>query len=291
MLINCSQPLMKRAPAPYVVGIVTLIFSAAQVYAVSSMCFQTQTEFVATAGTPRPSRSKDSAAIKGEPRAAARSSSVADTSSAPKVPDDSIYVFESPVPLTGRSRAVLSDPSSFFIRLMISGNGYGLGLGYDYQVSPNWSVFADFALSGARNTSELELQDPYTFIVYVPNKINRLFILPLCLGTRYNIPKEYVADNIAPYISVGAGASAVVRAPYDPVNGDLFSSLGYADTYYRPAGFVGAGMIIESSEKSYATIDARYYIIPFGGEGLESVRGKPMKDFNGLFVSVAIGIR
>jgi hypothetical protein len=49
--------------------------------------------------------------------------------------------------------------------------------------------------------------------------------------------------------------------------------------------------MIENSEKSYVTLDARYYLIPFGGEGLESIRGRPMKDFNGLFISLAIGIR
>lgn len=279
MLINCSQPLMRRATLPYISLVTTLILG------VGVMCAEagaTSVANVSAAVAKGSAHSKDSSQS---------NTSIPSKGPGESIPDDSVYVFESPVPLAGPLSRGISDPTSFLIRLMISGNGYGLGFGYDYQVSANWSVFADFALSGARNTSELELQDPYTFIVYVPNKVNRLFILPLCLGTRYNIPKEYVADNISPYLSLGAGASAVVRAPYDPVNGDLFSSLGYADTYSRPAGFVGAGMIIESSEKSYATIDARYYIIPFGGEGLESVRGKPMKDFNGLFVSVAIGIR
>ncbi|MFM8473296.1 MAG: hypothetical protein ACKOBV_07240, partial [Candidatus Kapaibacterium sp.] len=206
-------------------------------------------------------------------------------------PDDSVYVFESPTPLSGPTREIIADRTSFLIRLMISGNGYGLGLGYAYDISSSWGLFADLAFSGARNTSELELQDPYTLVVYVPNKVNRLFIAPLCMGMRYDVPKEYVAENIAPYLSFGAGASAVIRAPYDPFTSDVFSSFGYSTTYVRPTGFVGAGIMIENTEKSFVTLDARYYVIPFGGEGLESIRGKPMKDFNGVFISLALGFR
>ena len=205
-------------------------------------------------------------------------------------PDDSIYVFESPVPLVGAKRNDIVDPTSLFFRLMISGNGYGLGFGYAYDHNANWSMAAELALTGARNTSELEMQDPYTLIIYVPNKINRIFLVPMLLTGRYTIPREYVAENIAPYVSVGAGASAVVQAPYDPL-GDVFSSLGSSTSYVRPAAYVGAGITMENTETSYVTLDARYYVLPFGGAGIESIRGKPMKDFNGVFLSLAIGFR
>lgn len=236
---------------------------------------------------------KDTSGVKGESRRVRVQTEKGDRQVAEPlvVPDDSVYVFESPTPLSGPTRELIADRTSFLIRLMISGNGYGLGFGYAYELSSSWGMFADFAFSGARNTSELELQDPFTLIVYVPNKVNRLFIAPLCLGMRYEIPKEYVAENIAPYFSFGAGAAAVIRAPYDPFTSDIFSSFGSSTSYVRPSGFLGAGIMIENSEKSYVTLDARYYLIPFGGEGLESIRGRPMKDFNGLFISLAIGIR
>lgn len=235
----------------------------------------------------------DTVGRKGESRRSSAKSSDAqkETDGTKVIPDDSVYVFVSPVPLAGSPRDRISDPTSFIIRLAISGNGYGLGLGYAYEVSSKWGIFADMIFSGARNTSELEFQDPVTLAVFVPNKVNSLYIAPFCLGVRYTIPKDYVAENIAPYISAGAGSSAVIRAPYNPFTGDVFSSLGQSITYARPAGFVGAGILIESTESNYVSLDARYYLIPFGGEGLESIRGKPMKDFNGFFLTLAIGIR
>jgi hypothetical protein len=33
----------------------------------------------------------------------------------------------------------------------------------------------------------------------------------------------------------------------------------------------------------------RYYTIPFGGEGLESIQGVPINNFGGVFLTLSVG--
>ncbi len=199
--------------------------------------------------------------------------------------DDTLYVFDPAQPLTSpvsRSKG----NTNYGFRVAFSGNGYGAGFFYQRDITDVLSIGADLLISGARNTSELEIQDPVTLEYIVPGKVNRLFILPVTVDLQYRLFQTSLSETLKPFLVAGVGPTFVIAAPYTY---EFFNSFSYAQTFIRFGGFIGAGASVRSSEKNYISVDARYYIIPFGGDGIESIKGKPMKDFNGLFLSLSLG--
>lgn len=169
---------------------------------------------------------------------------------------------------------------------MFSQSGFGLGFFFQYQFSDLVTGFADLGISGARNTSEIEtLYDPYTGRFLVPGKINRLYVLPLTVGVQHRVFAESLAETLRPFLAAGIGPSLILSTPYEY---EFFESWKYARAYGRVGGFVGVGTYIGASTKGSVTFQVRYYVIPFGGDGLESVQGHPIKDFGGLFLALGI---
>jgi hypothetical protein len=46
-----------------------------------------------------------------------------------------------------------------------------------------------------------------------------------------------------------------------------------------------------SNNKTLVSANIRYYIIPFGGEGLESIKDLPITQFGGIFLSLSFGTK
>lgn len=208
---------------------------------------------------------------------------------------DSTIVFTSPRPLL---EASVNRPKTTAagVDLLFSGSGWGLGGFYQTAIAEHLSLTLHAAISGKRNTDEFEnyLLGP-TPVVW--DKVNRLFMFPTTVGLQYRLFAESLQESFRPFVSVGAGPTVIIATPYlrdDAYYGrryyEFFSSFADAVTYVRPGGYVGTGAFFGSPTLGNTVgVHIRYYVIPFGGEGIESVRGRPITDFGGLFLSLSIG--
>lgn len=201
---------------------------------------------------------------------------------------DTNIVFTSPRPLLTHHIKDLQKNKFWGLNLILSNNGFGFGAFYEYYFSKNTNIFANLYLSGARNTDEFEYYDPWTGQLFVPGKVNRLYMFPLTLGISQSFLSEVLGMNFTPYANIGIGPTFILSTPYEK---EFFTSLGYAKFYIRFGIFVGTGVNIPVTDKSYIGISARQYWIPFGGEGLESIKDKPIKDFGGFFLGLNFGIK
>lgn len=200
-------------------------------------------------------------------------------------PGDTSIVFTSPRPLLSEQQSLQSLRHGLGIDVIFSSNGFGAGVFYQRIFSETLSGFINLGISGARNTDEIEYYDPVTQRTFIPFKINRLFIFPLTIGTQYRLFADNIAETLRPYLSAGVGTTFVVAAPYEY---EFFQSLGHANSYTRFGGFIGVGANFGTISKSVMGVNARYYFIPFGGNGLESIQESPIHDFGGLFLSLSV---
>lgn len=203
---------------------------------------------------------------------------------------DTIFVFQSPRPLIQKDENKDLN-EAWGIDILLSGNGFGFGFFYNREIFTDWVVFGSLYLSGARNTDELEYYSYTRNIYFVPNKVNRLYLIPLTIGLQTYLFRNELSDNLKPFINAGIGPSFILKAPYEGYENDFFKSLEKLIYYIRFSTFIGGGVEIGTMNKSLFSVNFRYYLIPFGGEGLESVRDNPIKDFGGLFLSLSIGAK
>ncbi|MFH1050153.1 MAG: hypothetical protein V1779_04380 [bacterium] len=204
---------------------------------------------------------------------------------------DTVYTYISPRPLIYSTEAEEEVNSAWGLDLVFSGNGFGLGLFYQKKFLKDWCFFSNLYFSGARNTDELEFFDYDKQIYYIPGKVNRLYMIPLTIGIQKYLFKEILHDNLQPFVNLGIGPSLIISAPYLDYENKFFSALGNSDLFGRFGGFVGIGANVGSGEKAFMSLNMRYYYIPFGKNGLESVKDSPLKDFGGLFLSLSLGAK
>jgi hypothetical protein len=153
------------------------------------------------------------------------------------------------------------------------------------------AAFVNLDISGARKSDEFDQavrnEDPdalYAYDYKVPNKINRLYALPLTIGLRYRILEDVLFENLRPYLNAGIGPTMLVSLPYDI---EFFKSFGHASAYLTGGGFVGIGADFGGKKPSLG-FNARYYYIPYG-PGLESLKDEKITDFGGLFLTMTLG--
>lgn len=206
----------------------------------------------------------------------------------PRIDPDTTFVFDSPRPLVDLSDVGKANLDAWGFDLLLSNNGFGGGFFYQRSVGKKSAVFADLYLSGARNSDEFDDWD-YTLGEWrVPGKINRLFMFPLMFGGQHRLLDKTLTKTLMPFISTGVGPTLIVSTPYKE---EFFKSFKYADLYGRFGGFLGAGAYFGTRESSLSNVQIRYYYIPFGGEGLESIEDLPIKNFGGVFLSLSVGFK
>ena len=199
---------------------------------------------------------------------------------------DTSYVFTSPRPLITDS--LQSVPASYIlgVNIFLSENGFGGGFFYHRPVSRITTLTLDIAVSGARNTDEQEFYDPFTNSYRVPNKINRLYMFPTMFGANFRLFSGSFDESFRPYIAVAAGPTFILATPYDR---EFFNAFGHGVLYVKFGGYIGLGADIGTFGKSVSGVSFRYYYIPFGGNGLESIRNLPITDFGGAFLTLSVG--
>lgn len=206
-------------------------------------------------------------------------------------PFDSVMVFKPAVPLLSDFLAKANAKNGVGLDLLFSGSGWGAGGFYQRILFTDVTLFVNTGISGRRNTDEFE----NVWLGQVPvvaGKVNRLFMIPTTLGLQYRLFSESLQESLRPYFAVGVTPTYILSTPY--IRGgqyyEFFNSFAYGTSYLRMGGSFAVGaMFGDPASGSLVGVQLRYYVIPFGGDGLESMKSSPIKDFGGIFISLSVG--
>lgn len=177
------------------------------------------------------------------------------------------------------------------IDLLFSSSGWGFGGFLQRHLGRDFTGFVHLGISGRRNSDEFE-NAWLGVIPVVADKVNRLFMFPTSIGVQYRLFTESLQENFRPFLSAGAGPTFIMATPYirDGEFVEFFSSFGSATIHTRFGGHFGIGSFFGNpSSGNLIGVQMRYYHIPFGGDGLESIRGNPITNFGGVFLSLTVG--
>lgn len=203
--------------------------------------------------------------------------------------DDGRIVFKDP---KSPENEVLTDEElspkthAWGLDLMIGNDGFGLGVFYHHLLNDVVTAFATCSFSEARDVRQIDFVNYWTGAQWSPNKVNRVFRVPLFVGVQYRLFAEDITDNFRPYVQAGAGP---VMLYITPAEKEFFSSLTDGFTKYTYGGFVGAGAQFGFDRSSVFGLNLRYMIIPTP-KGIQSVQEGVLANANGFFIAINLGI-
>lgn len=208
------------------------------------------------------------------------------------LPTDTSIIFTPVRPLMEEiaSNAIATQSAGF--DLLFSGSGWGAGFFYTRALAENLTGFANLVITPRRNSDEVENVWYQGFIPIVANKINRLFMFPVSAGLQYRLFADVLQETFRPYVSVGVTAAPILQTPYlkDGYYYEFFESFGHGTWHMRMGGVIGVGSVFGQPGKgSTIGVNVRYYTIPYGEPGLESMAGLPITNFGALFLTLSVG--
>ncbi len=202
---------------------------------------------------------------------------------------DSNFVFKSPRPLIGAQSSSGDYRFAAGGNLLFTDSGFGGGAFYDIRISPKIALEFDISLTYLRASDEyqqLVVNQDGNYEWTVPDKIHRVFRLPITAGIRYELFGSVLSDNFRPYLTAGGGTGIILQTPYPTA---FFQSLNYLESFAKPAVYAGFGADFSGKGSRVSRVFIKYYYIPFGNEGIESVVGLPMTNCGGLFLGINFG--
>ncbi len=202
-------------------------------------------------------------------------------------PSDTSMVFESPMPLYNPNKSTAELTNNWGVNISLSGHGFGMGVTFEWGITDNFSLTSNLMISGAKNTDEFESWDYDRGEYRVPNKVNRLILVPITFGAKYYVLSSLLSENFKPFIIGSIGTAWIMATPYDR---EFFNAFHYSQSYMRFAGCIGVGSDFGIG-KSILTVNLKQYFIPFGGNGIESVHNRPLTDFGGFQIDLMLGVR
>lgn len=202
----------------------------------------------------------------------------------PQAGKDTLIIYDAPPDF--KLSDTLGLKSSWGIDLSVAENGFALGTFYRYQFKDVYSFQATLNFMTAKDKNEVEYIDPWTGQTFVPNKVNRIMVLPFSLSLQYRLFKDALSDNLRPFVMAGLGPTLIFTTPYEK---EFFSSLKYGMAHYTLNLYVGVGAYIGLDPRTISGLSVRYYFIPYS-KGIESLRGKPIKEFGGINLTLTFGI-
>ncbi|CUT05286.1 Outer membrane protein beta-barrel domain [Candidatus Kryptobacter tengchongensis] len=197
---------------------------------------------------------------------------------------DTIIVYENPPDF--KLIDTLGLRKAWGIDLSVANNGFAFGTFYRYQLKDVYFLQATLNFMTAKDKNEVEYIDPWTGQTFVPNKVNRILVLPLSISLQYRLFKDELADNLRPFLMAGTGPTLIFTTPYEK---EFFSSLKYGKAHYTVNFYIGVGAYIGLDPRTISGLSIRYYFIPYS-KGIESLRGRPIKEFGGINLTLTFGI-
>ena len=214
---------------------------------------------------------------------------ISQTSRLPEKGNDSTIIFKPARPLIDTNAYNTVMKSVKGIDLLFSNYGFGFGAFYQHLIANDTYWFCGLYFTEAKNSNEFLQFDPYLYYTYIPNKLNEIYMFPLTAGIQKYILKDVLSETFKPFVNCGFGPTFLISSPYN-VKRFLSAELNLSKFYTRFGAFIGLGCNIGTSGKTMTGLNIRYYYIPFGGKGLESIRDEPITNFGGLFLSLSFAI-
>lgn len=194
-------------------------------------------------------------------------------------------IFNSPRPLISSHKSKQSVSYTIGGDLALTESGFGAGFFYQNYLRTDFLLSAQLFITGLRNSDEFEQYDPFLGWV-VPGKINRLFRFPLTVGGQYFLLQDRLTESLQPYISFGAGPTFILSTPYEQ---GWFEAFGDAEMHTKLGGYIGIGAYFGNVMKSLIGVNIKYYYVPAGNDTIESIRGLPIENLGGLFLTLSVG--
>ena len=216
---------------------------------------------------------------------------------------DTTMIFTPSNPNLIRPQSYRPMTKAWGLDLLMSNNGFGLGIFYRYELDDELSFIMNFAVSDVKDETEFEQYDYYGNS-FVPGKKNRLLMIPLTASIQYRLFKDDIVDNFRPFINAGFGPTMVFVAPYahptnyfysdgtyaytDPGKIDFFASLKYGKLRYSIGGYIGAGAYFGMEKGTLTGLSVKYFLARFP-DGIEVMEGGYVRNFGGLFITLTFG--
>lgn len=205
---------------------------------------------------------------------------------------DTVITFVPALPLlTNEAEAAAAITQAAGLDILFSTSGWGFGAFYHHRVIDNGTVFTNFGFSPRRNTDEFD-NAWLGNVPVVSQKVNRLFMMPITFGFNYRLFAADLQESFRPFVSAGITPTIIFQTPYiqDGEYYEFFQSWGYLQTHFRwGAMFAVGSMFGNPASGSVLGVMIRYYTIPYGGNGLESIRDFPITNFGGVFLNMSVG--
>lgn len=208
------------------------------------------------------------------------------------VPTDTSIIFTPARPLMEEIASNAVATQAFGFDLLFSGSGWGAGMFYSRVIAENLTGFANVVITPRRNSDEVENVWYNGFIPIVANKVNRLFMFPVTAGLQYRLFSEGLQETFRPYVALGVTASPILQTPYlrDGYYYEFFESFGHGTWHLRTGAMVALGSVFGNPGKgSVVGVNIRYYTIPYGEPGLESMAQLPITNFGAVFLTLSVG--
>lgn len=163
-------------------------------------------------------------------------------------------------------------------------SGFGISASIYAPVGKSNDLFFNLLVSGVSDSRELVRYDIFGNSI-IPNKINRVYMIPLSIGMRKVLFKNDLEGSFTPAINFGVAPALVLTSPYDK---SFFQSLGYVNSKFAFGVFGGIGVNFKQSENITLNVSLNYYYLPILGTGVNSLQHSTIKDLGGF--QLAFGI-
>lgn len=239
------------------------------------------------------------------------------------IPSDTTFIFNSP-------RSLIQDQQDYIkkngigLKVAFSNSGFAFGFNYLRKLGENYSFDLGIIFSGRRENENGLIQSQYPpqrgqFIV--PNKVNRIYVVPLIAGLKRYFFKYKIANSFKPFVGAGVGANLILRNPYlrngpelfAPGDGfiyfveenteipegsiiygefrNFFQSIPNTELFFKPGAYMELGVEFETSLNSFGSVNVTYHYIPGFDLELQSLYNRTIDNFGGLFISLNINRR
>ena len=197
------------------------------------------------------------------------------------------FVFYSPRPLIIDEMSQYIHKNIIGFDIMFSNSGFGFGLFFDRIINQNYKIISEIFFTPIKNSQEIaSIWDWNRYEYLVNGKINRLYSIPLIIGVQRYIDIGTLTKNIRPYLMLGVNPTLIWKMPYEST---WFDDVGSSKALYRMGYGFQIGTDIGTINTSFISVKIRYMYTPFGGDGLESVKGSPINNFGRFYLSLALG--
>ncbi len=170
------------------------------------------------------------------------------------------------------------------VGLDYSEGGFGPMIAYYLPSGSNSDFLFRLSFSGYSDSKEIQRTD-ITGNVYIENKVNRIFTMPLSIGWRVEPFKADLDGSFNPVFSIGIAPTLVLYNPYDQ---EFFSAIDDTKTKFAFGGFTGVGFTYQQSEGVSMNMNFNYYYTPVIGGGVYSVEDSEITNVGGFQISFGV---